>query len=165
MGWLCGGDRYIPDFYLSIFYFIYSGASEGHSTGDVVAVIILSFIIVEGVMRVIRWAVVYKAPVFLYFLHFPAFIGIFIGAMMLQHHSMGNIIGSIVIFAIVGIYFLIIIIFRKKGIMKRSLPGVRFAVLRAHMSIGERVTLVFPDRYIKFLETGDEKYLKVRGND
>ncbi len=111
-------------------------------------------------MRIMRWAIAYKAPVFLYFLHFPAFIGIFMAAMMLQHPGMWNIIGSISIFALVGVYFLILLILRRKGIMKKSPPGYRFAGLRSAMSIGERITLVFPNRYLKYLETGDVKYLQ-----
>jgi len=137
-----------------------SGANEGHSTGDLIAVIIFIYVIMEGIMRIIRWAVVYKAPVFLYFLHFPALIGIFIAAMMLQHPGMWNIIGSISIFALVGVYLIILLIFRRKGIMKSSPPGIRFTVLRSNMSIGERITLVFPGRYIKYLQTGDKKYLQ-----
>ena len=144
-------------FYLLMYI---SGATEGHSIGDLVALVILAYVIMGGIMRMIRWAVAYKAPVFLYFLHFPALIGIFVAAMMLQHPGMWNIIGSISIFALVAVYFLRLLIFRIKGIMKKSPPGYRFAVLRAKMSIWQRITLVFPDRYIKYLETGNERYLK-----
>jgi hypothetical protein len=28
-----------------------------------------------------------------------------------------------------------------------------------NMSIGERVALVFPDRYVEYLKTGDKKHL------
>ena len=144
-------------FYLLMYI---SGATEGHSIGDLVALVILGYVIMGGIMRIIRWAIAYKAPVFLYFLHFPAFIGIFMAAMMLQHPGMWNIIGSISIFALIGVYFLILLIFRRKGIMKKSPPGIRFAVLRSNMSIVERITLVFPDRYLKYLQTGDKKYLE-----
>ncbi len=144
-------------FYLLMYI---SGATEGHSIGDLVALVILAYVIMGGIMRIIRWAIAYKAPVFLYFLHFPAFIGIFTAAMMLQHPGMWNIIGSISIFALVGVYFLILFIFRRKGIMKKSPPGYRFAVLRREMSVIERITLVFPDRYLMYLQTGDVKYLQ-----
>ncbi len=140
-------------------FMILSGATQGHSTGDLIALVILAYVIMGGTMRFIRWTVAYKAPVFLYFLHFPAFIGIFIGAMLLHHPGIWNLIASISIFALVGIYFLILFILRRKGIMKKSPPGYRFVVLRTKMSIWERITLVFPNRYLEFLKTGDKKYL------
>ncbi len=149
-----------------VFYLVMSlsGAAEDHGIWDLIALAILAYVIIGGSMRFIRWAIAYKAPVFLYFLHFPAFIGIFIGIMMLQNPGMWNLIGSLSIFSLVGIYFLILFILRRKGIMKKSPPGYRFAVLRAKMSIWERITLVFPDSYLKFLETGDKKYLEVEKN-
>ncbi len=145
-----------------VFYLLMllSGATEGHGIWDLTALAILAYVIIGGSMRFIRWTIAYKAPGFLYFLHFPAFIGIFIGAMMLQNPGMWNLIGSISIFTLVGIYFIILIFLRRKGIMKRSPPGYRFAVLRAKMSIWERITLVFPDSYLEFLKTGDKKYLE-----
>ncbi len=147
---------------LTVVFYIFmvlSGATQGHTTGDLIALVILAYVIMASTMRFIRWSIAYKAPVFLYFLHFPALIGIFIGAMMLQNFGMWNLIGSISIFALVGIYFIILFILRRKGIMKKSPPGYRFAVLRAKMSIWERITLVFPDSYLEFLKTGDKKYL------
>ncbi len=143
-------------FYLLMYI---SGATKGHSIGDLVALLILASVMMVGIMRIIRWAIVYKAPVFLYFLNFPAFLGIFIAAMMLQHPGMWNKIGSILTFALIGVYFLILYIFQRKGIMKKSPPTIRFAVLRSNMSIVERITLVFSDRYLKYLQTGDMKYL------
>jgi len=145
-----------------VFYLLMnlSGATEGHTLGDLIALVILSYVIMGSTMRFIRWTIVYKAPIFLYFLHFPALIGIFMGVMMLQNPGMWNLIGSISIFILVGIYFIVLYILRRKGIMRKSPPGYRFAVLRATMSIWQRITLVFPDRYIKYLETGDKRYLE-----
>ena len=148
-------------FYLLMYL---SGTTEGHTTGDLIVLVILAYVIMASTMRFIRWTIAYKAPVFLYFLHFPVLIGIFIGVMMLQNPGIWNLIGSISIFALVGIYFLILFILRRKGIMKKSPPGYRFDILKAKMSIWQRITLVFPDSYLEFLETGDKKYLEVEKN-
>ena len=141
-----------------------SGATEDHGIWDLTALAILAYVIIGGSMRFIRWAIAYKAPVFLYFLHFPAFIGIFIGAMILQNPGMWNLIGAISLFTLVGIYFIILIFLRSKGIMQRSPPGYRLDILKENMSIGERITLVFPDSYLKFLETGDKRFLRDEGD-
>ena len=149
-----------------VFYlFMYlSGATQGHTTGDLIALVILAYVIMGSTMRFIRWTMAYKAPVFLYFLHFPALIGIFIGAMMLHNPGMWNLVGSISIFILVGIYFIVLLVLRRKGIMKKSPPGYRFDILKAKMSIWQRITLIFPDKYITYLQTGDKKYLEDERN-
>ena len=157
----CRGNRIsiIPTilFYLLMFY---SGATGVHTIEDEIGIIIVIYIIMQSIMRIIHWTIAYKASVFLYFLLFGAFIGIFIGEKMLQQTTIGNVVGATVIFILVSIYFAILIVLRRKGIMKKSPPGIRFAILRAYMNIWERITLVFPNRYLKYLETGDEKYLE-----
>jgi len=139
---------------------IHSGALNGHTKSDIIVVVILFYIMNASILRIIRWTVAYHAPVYLFFLHFPAFMGIIIGgATLFQISDFNGRVVSLVIIGISIIYFIAIYL-KRNEIINKSPPGERLQTLKSYMTILERVTLVFPDRYIKYLETGDERYLK-----
>jgi len=138
----------------------YTGAASGHSYIDNIVVFILLLVLFESVVRIIRWTIVYHAPIYLYFLHFPAFIAVFIGAATIG--NVKSLDGFVIGFALILISFIyfVIMYLKREVIRKKSPPGLRIQQLKWKMSMWERITLVFPDMYIKFLETGDEKYLR-----
>ncbi len=121
-------------------------------------------------IRLFRYAFVYHAYVVLYFLYsFFIIVLLFVGADIVDRISKGSneILGSMAFFTVVLaafiIYTIYILVQRKRGLFKKTVPPERIQVLRTILTPKEKLTLVFPDRYIKYLETGDERYLEKNG--
>ncbi len=136
------------------------GALNGISISNLIVVYILILFIFTSIFRIIRWAIVYHAPVYLFFLSFPALVSIFIGSAIIKSkRDLYSVLSSLVLIFVPILYFLVIYKNRKK-IIENSPPGWRIKKLISRMSWIERLTLIFPDNYIKYLKTGDERYLE-----
>ena len=150
---------------------IYSNNTQYSIVNDFIVIFIVSFFIFFPIIRIIRYAYVTKVYILLYFpyLYFVPVI-LFIGVdsfQKLQGTLMENstqIIPFLIILISMIMYTIYIYIEKKRGLFKRTVPPERIQTLRVVLTPKQKLTLVFPDRYIKYLETGDEKYLKGERN-
>ena len=140
------------------------------TAGDYFIAFFVPLLIYFPTIRLFRYAFVYHAYVVLYFLYsFFIIVLLFVGIDIVDKISKGydGILGSITFFAVVlaafMIYTIYILVQRKRGLFKKTVPPERIQTLRVILTPKQKLTLVFPDRYIKFLETGDEKYLQNNG--
>ncbi len=134
---------------------------------DAITLFILSFFVFFPMVHLIRYAFVYRAYPILYipYILFSTLL-IFIGADTAKYLSSGSpkgfsslmIVLSIVIATL--LYTAWIYKLKKRDVFKKSSPPERVDVVRALLTPKQKLTLVFPDRYVRYLETGDEKYLK-----
>ncbi len=137
---------------------------------DAIILFILSFFVFFPIIYLIRYAFVFRAYPVLYspYILFSSLL-IFIGADAAKNIFSGSsraISSAMIVLAIAIatlLYTLWIYKLKKRGLFKKTVPPERIAVLRAILTPKEKLTLIFPDRYIKYLETGDEKYLQNNG--
>ena len=128
---------------------------------DLAILLVILFLLLFYVIRVIRLSIVYRNSVWLNMLHLPT-----IGMLVVTGQSLFNNpnIIDFILFSTFGSMFILLIFIRvhhrKFRIYSIHIPSERYLKLRAVMTPKQRLTLVFPDRYIKYLETGDERYLK-----
>ena len=128
---------------------------------DLVILMVILFLLIFYVFRVIRLSIVYRNSVWLNMLHLPT-----IGMLVVTGQSLFNNPNLIdfILFSVFGSLFILLILIRKYHkkfkIYSKYIPPERYVKLRTILTSKQRLTLVFPDRYIKYLETGDEKYLK-----
>ncbi len=134
---------------------------------DFITIFILSFFVFFGIIRIIRYAYVMRGYVLLYFpyLIFTILV-LFIGVDTFQKlqgtliEDLNNMIPFLIILTSIILYTVYIYIEKKRGLFKKTVPSERIQVLLMVLTRKQKLTLVFPDRYIKYLETGDERYLK-----
>ena len=126
-----------------------------------VAGFIAIFFLVFFIVRIIRLAIVYENYKVLYsllgFLFILAFSSL---AVLYSDRSLVTILLVITVHSSLGVAIFIIKRAKKSKRFDKEIPPQRYAALRSVLTTKQRLTLVFPDRYIKYLETGDEKYLK-----
>ena len=136
-----------------------------HTIGDYFMAFVVPLLIYFPSVRLFRYAFVYHAYVVLYsmysfFIIVLLFAGIDVMDKFTKHNS--DFIGSfsffLVIFGALILYTAYIFIQRKKGLFKKTVPPERIQTLRMVLTPKQKLTLIFPDRYIKFLETGDGRY-------
>ncbi|AGB04577.1 hypothetical protein AciM339_0696 [Aciduliprofundum sp. MAR08-339] len=132
---------------------------------DIVISAVILFPLSFYIFHILRLSIVYRSHVWLHMLNLPGIaMVIATGESLFNNPSWANII-LFLVFA--GLYFslLLIIKFHKKfKVYRVKIPPERYAILRSIMSKKQRITLIFPDRYIKYLETGNIKYLEVKKN-
>ena len=146
---------------------IYPHNTQYSIVNDFIVFFVVSFFIFFPIIRIIRYAYVYRAYILLYFpyLYFVPTV-LFIGVDSFQKlqgtliEELDQLVPFLVILISMIIYTIYIIIQKKRGFFKKTVPPERLQVLKVILTRREKLTLVFPDRYVKFLETGDEKYLK-----
>jgi len=116
-------------------------------------------------VHVVRLSIVYRSYVWLNMFHLPI-IGLLIatGTSMYNDPNLENIIFFAVMLGLFLLLMLIIKYHQKFKVYRVKIPPERYAVLRVVMTRKQRFTLIFPDEYIKYLETGDEKYLEGERN-
>ncbi len=151
---------------IAIYYNDIAHHYPGHSVlQDAILGCILIFFLSFFFVRQVRMALVYRNRKVIYA------IGVFL--MMMSFGGFGAIYMNPSPFTLifVGVLWLLTIFtFYIGKIAKRferfqlDIPPERYVVLRSVMTKKQRFTLVFPDRYIKFLETGDKKYLEDEKN-
>ena len=133
---------------------------RNRSLQDILIIYPLMLIVVGSIVREIRWSIVYKTPVFLYFISLEALIGIFIGINLLQKSDFINRIAGLITIGFVGLYFLSLIYIKIKNIFKNPTPGYRIQMLKLILSWNQRLTLIIPENIMKYLDTGNEKYIQ-----
>ncbi len=151
---------------LFIYYDDIAHHYPGHSVvQDAIIGSILVFFLTFLFVRMARMAIVYRNRKVIYaigaFLTMISFGGI--GALYMTPDLDTTIFVS-------GLWALTIITFVIGKMAKRfkrfqtDIPPERYAILRAVMTKKQRFTLIFPDEYIKYLETGDKRFLRDGGN-
>ena len=137
------------------------------SIGDYFMAFFVPLIAYFPAMRLFRYAFVYHAYIVLYYLYSFFFIVLIVVSMDLYDKltkGSPELAGSAAFFGVVVaafiLYTLYILIQRKKGLFDKTVPPERIQVLRTVLTPMEKLTLVFPDRYLEFLKSGDVKYLK-----
>ena len=116
-------------------------------------------------VHVIRLSIVYRSYIWLNMFS-SALLSLLVatGISMYNHMNLENIIFFAVILGLFLLLMLIIVYHKKFKVYRVKIPPERYAVLRTILTKKQRFTLIFPDRYIKYLETGDKKYLEVDRN-
>ncbi len=147
---------------LFIYYDDIAHHYPGHSVvQDAIIGSTLVFFLTFLFVRMARMAIVYRNRKVIYaigaFLTMISLGGI--GALYMTPDLDTTIFVS-ALWALTIITFLIGKMAKRFKRFKVDIPPERYAVLRSVMTKRQRFTLIFPDRYIKYLETGDEKYLK-----
>ncbi len=125
-------------------------------------IFIAGYILVGGTLRIIRWAIVFKSPAYLLLLNLTAFalIGISYDALS-RGLSFYNVLTAVVLLSIVGFYYGYLLYLRKQRKLLSGTDPIYIKILvKTKLTKLQRLTLIFPDEYIKFLETGDKKYLE-----
>ncbi len=146
---------------LSIIVFYQDMITKDHPLTQVLLIAIpLFFFITFFSIRVIRLALVYRTPVWLYMFNL-LFVAMLLatGMTLANKFNVVNLIIFSATFSLFGIYLYITKNARKFKRFSIIVPPERYAILRSVMTKKQRFTLIFPDRYIKYLETGDKKYL------
>lgn len=126
----------------------------------------VSSLIFFPMIRLFRYAYVYRAYFVLYvpyifFVNVIPFIAYDTYKDYLHHSP--NFTGSVefltILLLLLLIYTVYILIERRRGLFKKSVPGWRIQVLRSILTRRQKLTMAFPDRYIRYLETGNKEYL------
>ena len=127
-----------------------------------VIIFIAGYVLFGGTLRIIRWAIVFRSPAYLLLLNLTAFALIVISYSALsQGLTITNILTAGFFLSIVVFYYLYLLHLKRNGKLLSGTPPIRVKILvKAKLTRLQRLTLIFPDNYIKYLETGDEKYLK-----
>jgi len=121
-------------------------------------------------IRLFRYAFVYRAYVVLYFMYSFFLIVLSVVGMDISDRIAKNreIMGSLAFFLLfLGAtiaYTVFILIEKKRGLFKKTVPPERIQTLRMILTPKQKLTLVFPDEYIKYLETGDKRHLRDEKN-
>ncbi len=129
-------------------------------------IFVASYVLVGGTLRIIRWAIVFKSPAYLLLLNLTAFalIGISYDALS-RGLSFYNILTAVVLLSIVGFYYGYLLHLRKQRKLLSGTDPLYIKILvKTKLTKLQRLTLIFPDRYIKYLETGDKRFLRDEGN-
>ena len=134
----------------------------GHSVvQDAIIGIFLIFFLAFFFVRQVRMALVYRNRKVIYaigaFLTMISFGGI--GALYMTP-DLDTIIFVSALWALTIFTFVIGKMAKRFKRFSINIPPERYAILRSVMTKKQRFTLIFPDEYIKYLETGDEKYLE-----
>ncbi len=150
---------------LFIYYDDITHHYPGHSVvQDAIIGSILVFFLAFFFVRQVRMALVYRNRKVIYaigaFLTMISFGGI--GALYMTP-DLDTIIFVSALWALTIFTFVIGKIAKRFKRFNVDIPPERYVALRAVMTKKQRFTLIFPDRYIKFLETGDKKYLQNNG--
>jgi len=151
---------------IGIYYDDIAHHYPGHSVlQDAILGTIPIFFVVFFFVRMVRLSIVYRNRKVIYaigsFLMMISFGGI--GAVYMTP-DLGTIIFVSVLWALTIFTFVIGKMAKRFKRFRVDIPLERYLALRSVMTKKERFTMVFPDRYIKYLETGDEKYLGVEKN-
>ena len=132
----------------------------GHSVIRDAVLTVFIFLVVFYFVRLVRMVLVYRNRRMIYaigvFLMFLPF-GFLIPAVPLNTLIFVSIIWSLLTLYIVNIA-------KRFKRFRVDIPPERYTVLRTILTKKQRLTLIFPDRYIRYLETGDKKYLGDEGN-
>lgn len=150
---------------------IYPHNTQYSVVNDFIVIFFASFFIFFPIIRVIRYAYVYRAYILLYFpyLYFIPTI-LFIGLDSFQNlqrnfiENVGHLISFVIILTSMFVYTEFIYVEKKRGLFRESAPPERIAMVRSILTSKEKLTLVFPDQYIKYLETGDKRFLRDDGD-
>ena len=128
---------------------------------DLIILLPVMFLLSFFFVHVVRLSIVYRSYIWLNMFHLPI-IGLLIatGTSMYNDPNIGNIIFFAVMLGLFLLLMLVIKYHKKFKVYRVKIPPERYAVLRAVMTKKQRFTLIFPDRYIKYLETGDKRYLE-----
>ncbi len=134
----------------------------GHSVmQDAIIGIFLIFFLAFFFVRQVRMALVYRNRKVIYAI--GAFLTIIslggIGALYITPDLDTTIFVS-ALWALTIITFVIGKMAKRFKRFQTDIPPERYAVLRSVMTRKQRFTLIFPDKYIRYLETGDKKYLE-----
>ncbi len=131
-----------------------------------VMIFIAGYVLFGGSLRIIRWSIVFKSPAYLLLLNLTAFalIGISYNALS-REPSFYNVLTAVILLSIVGIYYGYLLHLRKQRKLFSGTPPLYIKILvKNKLTKLQRLTLIFPDRYLRFMETGDEKYLEDERN-
>ena len=147
---------------IAIYYDDIAHHYPGHSVlQDAIIGSILVFFLTFFFVRMARMALVYRNRKVIYaigaFLTMISLGGI--GALYMTPDLDTTIFVS-ALWALTIITFVIGKMAKRFKRFNEDIPPERYAVLHSVMTRKQRFTLIFPDRYIKFLETGDKKYLE-----
>ena len=135
---------------------------RGISASDWVVAFVAPFFIYFPSAHLIRYAFALRAYKVLYFMYtffFIVFLGI--GIDLVQSKFTLDKLGFLLtLISALIIYTLWILLLKKGGLFEKMAKPEQIQIVHSFLTTKQRLTLVFPDRYIKYLETGDERYLK-----
>ncbi len=134
---------------------------NGSSIDDWIVAFVVPFFIYFPFAHLIRYAFAFRAYKVLYFMYtffFIVFLGI--GLDLIQGSLTTDKLEFLLILIIsfVG-YTLWIFTLKKKGLFERMAKPEQIKMVYYSLNRKQRFTMVFPDKYVRYLETGDEKYL------
>ena len=132
----------------------------GHSIVQDAVLTVFIFLVVFYFVRLVRMVLVYRNRKMIYtigvFLMFLPF------GFLMPEVSLNTLIFVSVIWSLFTLY--VVKMAKRFKRFRVDIPPERYAVLRAVMTKRQRFTLIFPDKYIKYLETGDKRFLRDEGN-
>ncbi len=128
----------------------------GHSVIRDAVLTVFIFLVVFYFVRLVRMVLVYRNRKMIYA------IGVFLMFLPFGFLIPEVSLNTLIFVSIVWSLFTLYIVNMAKRFKRFSIniPPERYAILRSVMTKKQRFTLIFPDEYIKYLETGDEKYLE-----
>ncbi|AGB04576.1 hypothetical protein AciM339_0695 [Aciduliprofundum sp. MAR08-339] len=134
--------------------------------GNMLIAFVPAYVMFGGTLRIIRWAIVFKSPAYLLLLNLMAIVLIMMSIQtLLEGLTLSNISLAVFLLSFVVVYYGYMVYLKKVGKFAKGTPPVRIRMLYTAMTRAQKITLILPDRYIKFLETGDVKYLKGVNNE
>ncbi len=132
----------------------------GHSVIRDAVLTVFIFLVVFYFVRLVRMVLVYRNRKMIYaigvFLMFLPF------GFLIPEVSLNTLIFVSVIWSLFTLY--VVKMAKRFKRFQVDIPPERYVALRAVMTKKQRFTLIFPDRYLEFLKTGDKKYLEVEKN-
>ena len=128
----------------------------GHSVIRDAVLTVFIFLVVFYFVRLVRMVLVYRNRKMIYA------IGVFLMFLPFGFLIPEVSLNTLIFVSIVWSLFTLYIVNMAKRFKRFSIniPPERYAILRSVMTKKQRFTLIFPDEYIKYLETGDKRYLE-----
>ena len=128
----------------------------GHSVIRDAVLTVFIFLVVFYFVRLVRMVLVYRNRRMIYA------IGVFLMFLPFGFLIPEVSLNTLIFVSIVWSLFTLYIVNMAKRFKRFSIniPPERYAILRSVMTKKQRFTLIFPDEYIKYLETGDKRYLE-----
>ncbi len=128
---------------------------------DIFIVFPLALFLSFFTFRVIRASVIYRNANFLGILFFILLPLLAVsGSSFFKDMSLDNVVLFFFFLGVSSLVLLILRFRRKIKLYAQDTPMERIAVLRAVLTRRQKLTLIFPDSYLKFLETDDKRYLR-----